>query len=83
MAEDNLLGMSNRAQHLRRVLIGHGIEAALKHLTIDGDAIVRGVRLLCQPRAMLSERSFQRFGREMDKRIANGCMGRCPFPLEP
>jgi hypothetical protein len=44
MAQDDLLGMSKRAEHLGGPLLGHGIKAALERLAIDGDAVLEGVR---------------------------------------
>ena len=34
-------------------------------------------------RAMRSKRGLHRFGREIDERIADSRVGRCPWPLEP
>jgi hypothetical protein len=45
MAEDQLLGMRKRAQHLRRALVGHGIKAASERLAINRDAVLGMVRL--------------------------------------
>ena len=78
MPEDELLGMGNRAQYLRRPRVGHGIKAALERLAIDGDTVLGVVTLRGQRRTMRSKRGFHCFGRELDEGIADGRMGaRC------
>src|SRR3990172_8701694 len=62
MPEDELLGMGNRAQYLRRPRVGHGIKAALERLAIDGDTVLGVVTLRGQRRTMRSKRGFHCFG---------------------
>src|SRR5271166_5984648 len=37
MTEDDLVGVAQRRKHVRRLLIGEGVEAAAKRFAVDGD----------------------------------------------
>src|SRR5208282_1954449 len=78
MAEDDLVDVAQRRKHVRRLLVGEGVEAAAQRLAVDGDGDQSSVRRRRLHRVRVRpKRRLQRVRIDALENIPQTRVGRC------